>query len=40
MATIRLALLDESGRPLEGTSRRRPNLLAAGAVYLVGPTTP
>ena len=40
MATIRRALLDERGRPLKATRRRRPNLLAAGAVYLVGPTTP
>ena len=40
LTTLRRVLLDERGRPLAGTRLRRPNLLAAGAVYLVGPAGP
>jgi len=40
LMTIRRVLLDERGRPLEGARLRRPNLLAAGAVYLVGRSFP
>lgn len=40
LLTLRRVLLDERGGPLSGTRLRRPNLLAAGAVYLVGRSTP
>lgn len=38
MRPHRRVLVDERGRPLAGVRRHRPNLLAAGAVYLVGPS--
>jgi len=40
MATVRRVLLDERGRPVDDLRRRRPNLLAAGAVYMVGRARP
>ena len=36
LTTIRRVLLDPKGRPEDGLRLRRPNLMAAGAVYLVG----
>lgn len=36
LTVVRRVLLDSKGRPVEGAARRRPNLLGAGAVYLVG----
>ena len=40
MVTVRRVLLDERGRPADDLRRRRPNLLAAGAVYMVGRARP
>lgn len=40
MVTVRRVLLDERGRPVDDLRRRRPNLLAAGAVYMVGRARP
>ena len=40
LRTIRRVLLDERGRPVSDVRRRRPNLLAAGAVYMVGRSIP
>ncbi|MEI7520001.1 MAG: methionine biosynthesis protein MetW [Miltoncostaeaceae bacterium] len=37
LTTIRRVLVDDRGRPAHGVALRRPNLLCAGAVYLVGP---
>ena len=37
LTTIRRVLVDDRGRPANGVALRRPNLLCAGAVYLVGP---
>ena len=36
LTTIRRVLLDAQGSPADGLTLRRPNLLGAGAVYLVG----
>ena len=36
LTTIRRVLLDAKGSPASGVTLRRPNLLGAGAVYLVG----
>ncbi len=36
LMTIRRVLLDAHGRPADGLAMRRPNLLSAGGVYLVG----